>query len=177
MSGLYGGWGSTCYPYFSKISDTAPEAWGRTRSASSQFLLPFQGSVLQNTDHVACQYAHSVLYWSLAHNCRENQKDCIILLAPRKRSVQNFWNDLRIYHKKHNKQRSAHTIDLLKIEAVPLNHRHYVPAYFATALLQKLLRGAHPATQMHHSPTSIQTWVQYIEPHNYSPDVSYNVST
>ena len=28
MSGLYGGWGSTCHPYFSKISDTAPEAWG-----------------------------------------------------------------------------------------------------------------------------------------------------
>ena len=29
MSGMYGGWGSTCHPYFSKISDTAPEAWGR----------------------------------------------------------------------------------------------------------------------------------------------------
>ena len=29
MSGLYGGRGSTCHPYFSKISDTAPEAWGR----------------------------------------------------------------------------------------------------------------------------------------------------
>ena len=26
MSGLYGGWGSTCHPYFSKISETAPEA-------------------------------------------------------------------------------------------------------------------------------------------------------
>jgi len=47
----------------------------------SQYLLPFQGSVLQNRDHVACQYAHSVLYCSLAHNCRENQNDCIILLA------------------------------------------------------------------------------------------------
>ena len=44
-------------------------------------LLPFQGSVLQNRNHVACQNAHSVLYWSLAHNCRENQKDCIILQA------------------------------------------------------------------------------------------------
>jgi hypothetical protein len=32
MSGLYGGRGSTCHPYFSKISDTAPEAWGRTLS-------------------------------------------------------------------------------------------------------------------------------------------------
>ena len=32
MSGLYGGWGSTCHPYFSKISDTAPEAWGCTLS-------------------------------------------------------------------------------------------------------------------------------------------------
>ena len=32
MSGLYGGWGSTCHPYFSKISNTAPEAWGRTLS-------------------------------------------------------------------------------------------------------------------------------------------------
>ena len=30
MSGLYGRWGSTCHPYFSKISDTAPETWGRT---------------------------------------------------------------------------------------------------------------------------------------------------
>ena len=29
MSGLYGGWGSTCHPYISKISDNAPEAWGR----------------------------------------------------------------------------------------------------------------------------------------------------
>jgi len=51
------------------------------RSDSSQFLLPFQGSVLQNTDHVACEYAHNVLYWSVAHNCHENQNDCIILLA------------------------------------------------------------------------------------------------
>ena len=50
-------------------------------SDSSQFLLPFQGSVLQNRDHVACEYAHSVLYWSVVHNCRENQNDCIILLA------------------------------------------------------------------------------------------------
>jgi len=29
MSGLYGGWGSTCNPNFSKISVTTPEAWGR----------------------------------------------------------------------------------------------------------------------------------------------------
>jgi hypothetical protein len=78
MSGLYGGWGNTCHPYFSKISYTAPEAWGHKRSDSSQFLLPFQGSILQNRDHVACQYAHIVLYWSLANKCRENQKDCII---------------------------------------------------------------------------------------------------
>jgi hypothetical protein len=48
---------------------------------SSQFLLPSQGSVLQNRDHVACDIAHSVLYWSLAHSGCENQKDCIILLA------------------------------------------------------------------------------------------------
>ena len=32
------------------------------RCESSQFLLPFQGSVLQNTEHVACQYAKNVLY-------------------------------------------------------------------------------------------------------------------
>ena len=32
------------------------------RSDSSQFLLPFQGSVLQNRDHVACEYAHEVIY-------------------------------------------------------------------------------------------------------------------
>jgi hypothetical protein len=90
MSGLYGRWGSTCHPYFSKISDMhlSHEAarWCMiaghcARSDCSQFILPFQGSVLQNTDHIACQYAHSVLYCSMAHNCRENQKDCIILLA------------------------------------------------------------------------------------------------
>jgi len=28
MAGLYGGWGSTCHPYLSKISDTAPDTWG-----------------------------------------------------------------------------------------------------------------------------------------------------
>jgi hypothetical protein len=83
MSGLYGGWGSTCHPYFSKILDTAPEVWGRSLSLSdsSQFLFPFQGSVLQNRDHLARQYAHNVLYRSLAHNCRENRKDCVNLLA------------------------------------------------------------------------------------------------
>jgi len=53
------------------------------RSDSSQVLLPFQGSVLQNTDHVACQYSHIVLHWSLAHNCRENQNNCFIQLAAR----------------------------------------------------------------------------------------------
>jgi len=51
------------------------------RSDSCQVRLPVQGSVLQNRDHVACQYAHIVLYWSLAHSWRENKKD-IILLAP-----------------------------------------------------------------------------------------------
>jgi len=51
------------------------------RSDSSQFLLPFQGSISQNTDHVACQYTHSVLYRSLTHNSREYRKDCVILLA------------------------------------------------------------------------------------------------
>jgi len=97
LSGLYGGWGSTCHPYFSKISDIAPEAWGRTlcmiaghcaRSDSSQFLHPFQSSVLQNRDHVACQYAHIVLYWSLARSCRENQNDCINLLAAQTRCAE-----------------------------------------------------------------------------------------
>jgi len=74
---------------FPKISDTAPDARGRPlmydrwslREIWLQFLLPFQGSVLQNTDHVPSQHAHIVLYWSLAHNCRENQNDCIILLT------------------------------------------------------------------------------------------------
>jgi hypothetical protein len=51
------------------------------RSDPGQFLLPFQGSVLQNRDHIACQYTHNVLYRSLAHNCRENRNDRIILLA------------------------------------------------------------------------------------------------
>jgi hypothetical protein len=36
---------------------------------------------LQDMDHVACQYARSVPDWRLAHNCRENKNDCIILLA------------------------------------------------------------------------------------------------
>ena len=26
-------------------------------------------------------HTHSVIYWSLAHSCRENQNDCVILLA------------------------------------------------------------------------------------------------
>jgi len=89
MSGMYGGWGSTWHPYFSKISDTAPEACGHAllydrwslREIWLQSVSPFQGSVLQNRDHVARQYTHTLLYWSLAHNCRENQNDCIILLA------------------------------------------------------------------------------------------------
>lgn len=34
MPELYGGWRSTCHPYFSKISDTAPEAWGRALSCT-----------------------------------------------------------------------------------------------------------------------------------------------
>jgi len=42
----------------------------------SHFKAPFC-----RTDHVTCQYAHIVLYWSLAHNCHENQNDCNILLA------------------------------------------------------------------------------------------------
>jgi hypothetical protein len=32
ISGLHGVWGSTCHPYISKISDIAPEAWGRVLS-------------------------------------------------------------------------------------------------------------------------------------------------
>lgn len=31
--------------------------------------------------HIACQYAHSVLYRRLAQLCRKNQNDYIILLA------------------------------------------------------------------------------------------------
>ena len=38
MSGLYGGWGSTCHPYFFKISDTVPEAWGRVLSCKMRTL-------------------------------------------------------------------------------------------------------------------------------------------
>jgi hypothetical protein len=32
MSGLYGGWGSTCHAYFSNISNTAAKAWDRALS-------------------------------------------------------------------------------------------------------------------------------------------------
>ena len=73
------------------------------RDLTRQFLLPFQGSVLQNTDHAACQYAHSVLYWSLAHNCRENQNDCVILPAAQAQCAELLkWptyirGDLRVY--------------------------------------------------------------------------------
>ena len=59
-----------------------------TRSDSSQFLLPFHDSALQNRNHVACEYAHKIMYWSLAHNCRENQNDCIILLATQAQCAQ-----------------------------------------------------------------------------------------
>ena len=36
ISGLYGGWGSICHPYFSKISDTQLEAWGRALSCKTR---------------------------------------------------------------------------------------------------------------------------------------------
>ena len=90
MSGLYGGWGSTCYTYFSKISDAAPEAWGRALmydrwSLREIWLQSVSSSItrLRFAEHGprSCQHAHIALYWSLAHNCRENQKDCVILLA------------------------------------------------------------------------------------------------
>jgi len=90
MSGLYSGWGSTCHPYFSKISDTAPEAWGRAydRWLLREIWLQSVSSSISRLRFAqqgprTCQYAHIVLYWSLAHNFREIQNDCIILLAAR----------------------------------------------------------------------------------------------
>ena len=53
MSGMYGGWGRTCHPYFSKISDTAPETWGRALSLS----LPTEW-FLQFWEQVKVWWAH-----------------------------------------------------------------------------------------------------------------------
>ena len=65
-------------------------AWGRTLMYHRWLLreiwlqsVSFSISRLHfaNRDHIAHQYVHIVLYWSLAHNCGENQNNCIILLA------------------------------------------------------------------------------------------------
>jgi len=63
------------------------------RSDSSQFLLPFQGSVLQNRDHVACQYAHSV-FTEVWLTTVAKIRTIASSYWPRKRSVPNFWNSL-----------------------------------------------------------------------------------
>ena len=63
-----------------KVSISMYDGWSLReiwlQSASSISRVPFC-----RTDHVAYIYAHSILYWSLSHNCRENQSNCIILLA------------------------------------------------------------------------------------------------
>ena len=86
MSGLYGGWGSTCHQYFSKISDTAPEAWRRALSCkmrkSAANMAELSGEsldakhlaeifcsmpLLQWTPEALCCY-HSILVISHNHN-------------------------------------------------------------------------------------------------------------
>jgi len=105
MSGLYGGWGSTCHPYCSKISDTAPEAWGCTLMYDRWPLrkvwlqsVPSSISKLRfaEQDHVACQYTHTVLFTEVWLTAVAKIRTIASSYWPRKRSVQNFWNDLHI---------------------------------------------------------------------------------
>jgi hypothetical protein len=61
----------------------------------SQFLLPFQGSVLQNRDHVACD-SHTVFFTEVWPTTVAKIRTIASSHWPSKRSVQNFRNDLRI---------------------------------------------------------------------------------
>ena len=69
MSGLYGGWGSIWHPYFSKISDTAPEAWGRTLSCKLRTptanIADFFGESLDAKHLAETFYGMPLLQWTL----------------------------------------------------------------------------------------------------------------
>jgi len=60
ISGLYGGWGSTCHPYFSKISDTAPEAWGLALSCKMRTPAVNMVNILSNFWTANILQKHSV---------------------------------------------------------------------------------------------------------------------
>jgi len=86
MSGLYSGWGSSCHTYFSKISDTAPEAWGCVLmyvcwSLREMGLQSVSSSISRLL--FAEQGPHSL---PICTRCS--------LLKPGSHSVQNVWNDL-----------------------------------------------------------------------------------
>jgi len=112
---LYCGWGSTCHPYFSKIFDIAPEAWGRA-------LMYDRWSLREIWLQSVCSSISSLRFAeqrprSLANTHTEffievwlasMRKIGTISSSywPRKRSVQNFWNDPFIYQsaRRHNQK-------------------------------------------------------------------------
>jgi len=73
LSGLYGGWGSTCHPYFSKISDIAPEASLVTARDLTPviFFFHFKAPFCRTGTNVAYEYAQ---YSSLKSGSQPSQK-------------------------------------------------------------------------------------------------------
>ena len=111
MSGLHGGWGSTCHPYFSKISDTAPDAWGRALSCKMRTpaanMADFSGesldskhlaetfcsmTLLQWTSEALCCY-HLILV--ISHNHHELNFRLLAVTFFRARSCMLPWRGLR----------------------------------------------------------------------------------
>ena len=62
------------------------------RSDSSQFRLPFQGSVLHNRDHVPAN-THTLFFTEVWLTTFAKFRTIASSYWPRARSVQNFWND------------------------------------------------------------------------------------
>jgi hypothetical protein len=97
MSALYSGWGSTCHPYFSKISDIAPQAWGRALSCLTpvSFFFHFKAPFCRTrTTYPAI--SHTVFFTEVWLTTVAKIRTIASSYRPGKRSVQNFWNDLRI---------------------------------------------------------------------------------
>jgi len=104
MSGLYGGWGSTCHPYFSKISYTAPGAWGRAimydrwplreiwlQSVSSSISRLRFAEQEPRSLPIRTQCFFTEVWLRTVAKIRTIASS----YWPYKHSVQNFWNDLR----------------------------------------------------------------------------------
>jgi len=90
MSGMYSGWGSTCHPYFSKISDTAPDAWGHVlmydRWSLREIWVQSVSSSISRLSFAeqgprSLPICTQCFWMKSGSQLSENQNDCIILLA------------------------------------------------------------------------------------------------